>query len=322
LLMTVGARLLLPFDTGGLSLGVALANPSQTQSTVVTRTLRNSQGAVISTDTVTVARHGHTSFVLSNPSTKAEDQRGVLEVSVASGQIFALGIRGNNGAFTSIEALTPQDPKTKVISHIANGARWKTTFILVNTYSAPAPFTVNFWKDDGSPFTVTLVDGRSLASVTDTIPVGGSRTIETDGTASALTTGWTEVLSAQSIGGTAIFRDQTLKQEAAVPMLSSGGTRLVLPFQNGLDLGIALANANTTQDLGITRTLRNEQGQMITSDALTVSHRSHTAFLLANPSTKPEDQRGVVEFSATNEFFDLAIRGNNGAFTSIRALST
>ena len=180
---------------------------------------------------------------------------------------------------------------------------------------------VNFWKDDGSPFTVTLVDGRKLASVTDTIPVGGSRTIETDGTASTLTTGWTEVLSAQSIGGTAIFRDQTLKQEAAVPMLSSGGTRLVLPFQNGLDLGIALANANMTQDLGITRTLRNEQGQLITSDAVTVSHRSHTAFLLANPSTKPEDQRGVVEFSATNEFFDLGIRGNNGAFTSIRALS-
>ena len=82
-----------------------------------------------------------------------------------------------------------------------------------------------------------------------------------------------------------------------------------------------IANANATQDLGITRTLRNEQGQLITSDAVNVSHRSHTAFLLANPSTKPEDQRGVVEFSATNEFFDLGIRGNNGAFTSIRALS-
>src|SRR5262249_29907000 len=159
----------------------------QTQGAVVTRTLRNSQGAVISTDTVSVAGHGHVSFVLSNPSSKAEDQRGVLEVSVASGQIFALGIRRNNGAFTSIEALTPQDPKTKVISHIANGARWKTTVILVNTDSVPAPFTVNFWKDDGSPFTVTLVDGRSLASVSDTIPVGGSRTIETDGLASTLT---------------------------------------------------------------------------------------------------------------------------------------
>jgi hypothetical protein len=321
LLLSAGGRLLLPFDTGGLSLGVALANPSQTQDALVTRILRNSQGLPITSDTVTVSRHGHTSFVLSNPSNKPEDQRGVLEISSSSGQIFALGIRGNNGAFTSIEALSPQDPKTKVISHIANGARWKTTIVLVNTDAVPAQFTLNFWKDDGSPFTVTLVDGRSLAQVTDTIPVGGSRTIETDGLASALGTGWAEVLSSQSIGGAAIFRDQTLKQEAAVPLLSNGGTRLVLPFQGGLDLGVALADASLSQDASINRTLRNEQGQMITSDSVSLPHRTHTSFGLANPSTRPEDQRGVVEFSSGVEFYSLGIRGNNGAFTSIRALS-
>src|SRR5207248_10394493 len=122
-----------------------------------------------------------------------------------------------------------------------------------------------------------------LSLDTDTIPVGGSRTVETDGQAAALTTGWAEVLSGQSIAGTAIFRDQTLKQEAAVPLLSSGGTRLVLPFQGGLDLGVALANASTSQDLGITRTLRNEQGQLITSDSVSVAHHAHTAFILSNP---------------------------------------
>jgi len=95
----------------------------------------------------------------------------------------------------------------------------------------------------------------------------------------------------------------------------------LLPFDRGLDLGVALANASQTQDAGITRTLRNEQGQLITSDSLMVMHRAHTSFLLANPSTRPEDQRGVVEFSATNDFFNLGIRGNNGAFTSIRALN-
>src|SRR5207247_1535211 len=105
-----------------------------------------------------------------------------------SGQLFALGIRGNNGAFTSIEALGPQEVKTKVISHVADGARWKTTIVVVNTDSVPAQFTVNFWKDDGSPFIVTLADGRSVAQVSDAIPVGGSRTIETDGLASALST--------------------------------------------------------------------------------------------------------------------------------------
>src|SRR2546422_6871414 len=172
-------------------------------------------------------------------------------------QVFALGIRGNNGAFASIEALSPQDTRSKIISHIANGARWKTTIVLVNTDSVPVQFTINFLKDDGTPLTVTLVDGRSLTQVVDAIPVGGSRTIETDGLASTLSTGWAEVLSAQSIGGTAIFRDQTLRQEAAVPLLSSGGTRLLLPFDRGLDLGVAMANASPAQDASITRTLRN-----------------------------------------------------------------
>jgi hypothetical protein len=259
--------------------------------------------------------------VLANPSSRPEDQRGVLEISSTTGQIFALGIRGNNGAFTSIEALSPQDPRTKVISHIANGARWKTTIVLVNTDSVPLQFTVNFLKDDGTPLTVTLVDGRSLTQVVDAIPVGGSRTIETDGMASTLSTGWAEVLSAQSIGGTAIFRDQTLRQEAAVPLLSSGGTRLLLPFDRGLDLGVALANASLTQDAGITRTLRNEQGQMISADSVSAPRRSHTAFVLTNPSARPEDQRGVVEFTSGVEFFSLGIRGNSGVFTSIRALS-
>jgi hypothetical protein len=320
LLFSSADRLRLPFDTGGLSLGVALANPSQTQDITVTRTLRNAQGQVITSDSAPLARHGHTAFVLSNPSNKPEDQRGVLELSSSSGQVFALGIRSNNGAFTSIEALSPQDPKTKVVSHIANGARWKTTIVLVNTDSGPAQFTVNFWKDDGTPLTVTLVDGRSLERVTDTIPVGGSRTIETDGLASTLSTGWAEVVSSQSIGGTAIFRDQTLRQEAAVPLLTSGGTRLLLPFDKGLDLGVALASSNQAQDAGITRTLRNENGQLITSDAVFLSHHAHTAFGLTNPSIRPEDQRGVVEFSSSVEFFSLGIRGNNGAFTSIRAL--
>jgi hypothetical protein len=327
LLSSSAARVLLPFETGAanLNLGVALANPSQTQDITVTGTLRNGQGQVITSSTTPLARHGHTAFVLSNPSSRPEDQRGVLELSSSAGQVFALGIRGNNGAFTSIEALTPQDPKNKVISHIANGqipgsGSWKTTIVLVNTASSPVQFTVNFFKDDGSPLTVTLVDGRSLSQVVDAIPVGGSRTIETDGLASAGSTGWAEVLSGQSIGGTAIFREQTLRQEAAVPLLASGGTRLVLPFDRGLGLGVAMANSNPAQDAGITRTLRNEQGQLITSDAVFLSRHAHTSFVLTNPSVRAEDQRGVVEFSSSVEFFSLGIRGNNGAFTSIRAL--
>src|SRR4029434_6905735 len=130
--------------------------------------------------------------------------------------------------------------------------------ILMNLDSAPAAFTLNFWKDDGSAFPISLTGRGTMATVTDTIPVGGSRNIETDGTASALSTGWAEVISSQLVGGTAIFRDQTLAQEAAVPLLLTPSARLLLPFDTGgLSLGVALANPSDTQSAVVTRTMRN-----------------------------------------------------------------
>ena len=69
--------------------------------------------------------------------------------------------------------------------------------------------------------------------------------------------------------------------------------------------------------------IRAEGGATLvfSSDVVSLSRRAHTAFGLTNPSARPEDQRGVVELSSSVEFFSLGIRGNNGAFTSIRALN-
>src|SRR5262249_44355846 len=145
---------------------------------------------------------------------------------------------------------------------------------------------------------------------------------ETDGTASALNTGWAELISSQLIGGTAIFRDQNLRQEAAVPLLYNGGTRLQLPFDTGgLSLGGALSNTNQAQDVMVTRTLKNQQGIVISTDTLPLVRHGHTSFVLSNSSNRPEDQRGVLELSSNGgPIFALGIRGNNGAFTSIEAL--
>jgi hypothetical protein len=90
-----------------LALGVALANPSGTQDTIVSVTLRNENGVVISNEpSISLPRHSHTSFVLPVRSTNAQDVRGVVEFDSPSGNIFVLGIRGNNGAFTSVRALS------------------------------------------------------------------------------------------------------------------------------------------------------------------------------------------------------------------------
>jgi hypothetical protein len=153
--------------------------------------------------------------------------------------------------------------------------------------------------------------------------VGGSRTIETAGTAATLTQGWAQLTSNQGIGGTAIFREQNLQQEAAVQLLANGGQHLMIPFDNnpGLALGIALANPNRQSSATVTITQRNQDGQVLGSDQVTIPANGHYAGNPPVKSTKAQDLRGVLEIdSPGGPIFALGIRANGKAFTSIRAL--
>ncbi len=102
-----GRRLFLPFESGpGLGLGIAIANTSAREDTAISMRLRNEQGEVIGNPApITLARRQHRSFVLEAPSNLVLPPRGVVELESANADIFALGIRTNNGAFTSIRAL-------------------------------------------------------------------------------------------------------------------------------------------------------------------------------------------------------------------------
>ena len=78
--------------------------------------------------------------------------------------------------------------------------------------------------------------------------------------------------SIQSIGGSAIFRYDPWSQEAAVPLLTSGGTKLKIPYQigNGLALGVALANNSAVQMANITELIRDGNGNQLSSRTLSV----------------------------------------------------
>jgi hypothetical protein len=324
LLSSGGSRLLFPFDNNnGLATGIALAAPGASASGSFT--LRNQQGQTISVEPPeSVPANGHAAFVLPVRSTQPQDLRGAAEFN-SNVPAFGLGIRANQGSFTSVEAVAPEPPSTKTISHIADGGSWKTTIVLLNTDTGPASFTLNCWKDDGTPFPVLPGGSSPQATITGVIPAGGTQTIETSGAGADVATGWAEVLSDQSVGGTAIFRLQSSGQEAAVPLLSGGGRKVVLPFASGpgLALGIALANTDPVRDATVTVAVRDEQGNAIAfPPAFLLGHHQHTSFVLDVPAGGTSVQRGVVEFdSPTVDIFALGIRSNNGAFTSIRALN-
>jgi hypothetical protein len=132
------------------------------------------------------------------------------------------------------------------------------------------------------------------------------------------------VTSSQAVDGTAIFRYDPSGQEAAVPLLTSAGTALEIPYQvgSGLSLGVALANPSSTQTANITEVIRDENGNQLSSRMLTLAPQSHTAFNPAFPANTTGG--GVVEYSSNVSIYGLGIRsapeGSGMAFTSVRAI--
>ena len=317
LLNSGSPRVFFPFDNSdGADMEIVLTAAVAAANGLTSLTLRNQQGQTISEEPpLIVPANGHISFVLPVRSAEPKDLRGVARVDQSTGSIFAVGLRSKQGSFTSLDSIVPEAPSTKTIPHIAESGLWKTTIILVNCDTVAASFKLNFWGDDGSP----------QAATTGTIPESGTQTIETSGLAMGTVTGWAEVLSNQCVGGTAIYRMQSSGLEAAASLLSSGGRKIVLPFDSGpgLALSIGIANPNPFDDTTVSITLRNERGEVISNPApIALARRQHTSFGLEIPSNGAVEQRGVVELNSTNtDIFAVGIRSSSGYLTSIRALS-
>jgi predicted secreted protein len=347
LLNTGSIKLLIPFDVGGaMALGIGLANPSLDADAQISLTMRTEQGSTIpltitdannkfsssAVSSLTLPKHSHRA-ILARPLNAAGELRGIVELN-SNVPIYGLGIRFNGLAFTSIDAVTPSPAATRTIPHLAFGGGWQTTIIPVNTDTFAAPYSINFWNEDGTPASVPLTGG---AIPSGTIQPGFSQTLETAALpADFLRQGWAELSSTRQIGGTAIFRQSQTSQEAAIPLLSGSSTRLLIPFDVGgaMALGIGLANPDPSNGAQITLTMRTEQGAVIPmtiTDAnnnfsptavssLSLAKRSHRA-ILAKPLESTGEVRGVIELNANIPVYALGIRFNGLAFTSIRALS-
>ncbi len=155
---------LLAFDnTGGLTLGVAVANiSSQTASIPVI--IRSDNGTIISAPgaMISLAGNGHTSFVLADPVLGfpvTANIRGTIEFDTPpGGRISVLGLRFTppNNALTTIPAMANVGINGGSIAHLATGNGWQTTFVLVNVGASAAQVNLNFFDDNGSPLSLPL----------------------------------------------------------------------------------------------------------------------------------------------------------------------
>jgi hypothetical protein len=227
--------------------------------------------------------------------------------------------------------------KDVVLGQFVDGGGWKTTIVLVNMDTQVANFELLVINDNSSIISVpvTADGGASFSgsppSLSGTIPVGGSFTISSIGTAAQLTQGWALFDSAQRIAGQAVFRRASPGLpdiEAVVPFSSIFDLRQVLAFDNtgGFVQGVALTNP-ATSTVSVTLTFRSASGTQLGQSTISMQPGAHTAFLLSQNYPVTANQRGVMEVTTPGGTIGsatgigvgvLGLRGNpSGGLTTV-----
>ena len=289
-----GSSYLLAFDnTGGVVLGVAVANISS-QAATIPVIIRDDAGVVLSAPgtTLSLAGNGHTSFVLSLQYGFTANKRGTVEFDTPpGGPISVLGIRttplttpsGTTLTLTTVPALVDVDTGGGSIAHIATGNGWQTTFVLVNAGASAAQATLKFFATGtGSPLSIPLSFPQSGAgssavanSVTRTLAAGASLIVQSLAPASDATPtiGSAQLETNGNVGGFVVFRYNPNGQEAVVPLetrISAKG--FVIAFDNtaGTATGVAM-NSVASQSVNVPVTIRDDAGNQIGTDSLTLA---------------------------------------------------
>jgi len=215
---------------------------------------------------------------------------------------------------------------SSALAHIADGGQWTTTFTLVNLDSVPAPYTLDFYADDGTPLTLGIAGIGAVTTTSGMLPVNGSTVLQTTGGPS-LRQGWAYLDTTQSVGAQAIFKSQVSGRadyEAAVP-IDQGSTNVVIAFDNsgGYFTGVAIANTDSTFPANVTVIFSDPQGVQIGTGNFALQPSGHISLLLNLSYPFTAGLTGTVEFTSDNgSIVGLGLRFNpTGPFTSTTAFS-
>ena len=325
---------LLAFDnTGGIVLGVAVANLS-TQAANINVVLRDDTGAQIGTPLpIALASSGHKSFVLSTQFIATANKRGTIEFDTPpGGQISVLGIRFTppNNALTTIPALANVGTGGGSIAHLASGGDgWQTTFVLVNTGTSATSATLSFFNDQtGFPLPLPLAFPQTGGGTTMTVPsytaplAAGATLVIVSSGAPQLLTGSAQLSTTGNVSGFVIFRHNG--QEAVVPLESRNANGYVIAFDNtgGIATGIAV-NSVSALPVNVPVIIRDDTGAQIGADTLNLAANGHLAFtLVTDKYQQTANIRGTIEFGkpAGATIGALGIRIPGGATTTYTTL--
>jgi hypothetical protein len=224
------------------------------------------------------------------------------------------------------------------IAHLASAGYWTTAITLVNTSSSAAQVRLNFFDNNGNPLALPLsfpqasspAAGPLLASTLDrTLNSGAQLVLQTTGPNSQPTlTGWAQVLTNGTLGGFAVLSQAigNTNQQAEIPLGTSNSGDYVVPFDstNGASTAIALANVSA-QAVSTALSIRDDAGNVILSDTITLPAMGHRSFNLADQyGSVTAKRRGTLEFKTPSpgQISVLGLSFNaTGAFSTIPTIA-
>jgi hypothetical protein len=221
---------------------------------------------------------------------------------------------------------------TVYVPHLADGGGWKTVFTIVNLSGIQADGTLRFHAEDGSPLPLLTVGSTigPASSLLISVPANGIVVIETTGTTTATALGWAELIvsASNSLAVSTIFRQHVAQHpdfEASVVASPVIAKPLTFPFDHssGAATGIALTNESTVNNGTIAVAIRDESGQMLQVDNITLGPGSHLSFSLNSRYPSLTGQRGTIMFSPDylTSLGAVAFRFNpTGPFTTLAPL--
>jgi hypothetical protein len=240
------------------------------------------------------------------------------------GQIYTVNEAGAQAPLISDNAL--------LLPQLVGGGTWGLTAYITNLSATSEGFTLRFYDLTGAPLSMPIDQLGTKDTITG-ILASGETTVIATGAAPSLQQGWA-VLTPDSptgakLSGFAIFRFQppgASPSEAIVSLLGPKDRRFVLVYdnRNGAETGVALANPSATNTLAIAVTVRNQTGQTVVTDTITLAPLARTTFVMSLNYPSTAGQQGSVALSASpSGMAGLGLRFSPlGTFTSFPLLTS
>jgi len=246
-------------------------------------------------------------------------------------------IGGQAFAVTQVGATVFPTPDNALLlsQFVGGGPEWHTTLFLTNLSASPEDFTMRFYNDAGLPAAMPMDTVGIVSAITGTLAPGQTRLYET-GADPDLHGAWAlltpATLGTSRLAGFAVFRhtvpnsDSVLSSEAAVDLIGGTETKYVLLYDNfaGPVTAAAFSNPDALNAVTILADIRDEQGNQIATDSITLPPLGHTAFVLTDRFPATIARRGSIRFTGSPKGFGgLGLRFSPfGTFTSFRLLTS